>query len=79
MHTPAHTCVAVANPYLNPILARIGLRFAMMQMKAGLATVLHKFRVSPVPGINDYPARFELATFVTKVAGGNKVLLHPLV
>lgn len=51
----------------------------MMQMKAGLATVLHKFRVSPVPGINDYPARFELATFVTKVAGGNKVLLHPLV
>ena len=50
----------------------------MMQMKSGLATVLHKFHVSPVDGANDYPATFEAATFVTKVKGGNKVYLHPV-
>lgn len=55
-----------------------GLRFGMMQVKAGLATTLHKFRVLPVEGISDYPARFDPAAFVTKVEGGNKVLLQPL-
>ncbi|KAK3925060.1 putative cytochrome P450 6a23 [Frankliniella fusca] len=56
----------------------IGLRFAMMQMKSGLATILRSFRVLPVEGANDYPPEFEVRTFVTKVKGGNKVILRAL-
>ncbi|KAK3932207.1 Cytochrome P450 6a8 [Frankliniella fusca] len=56
----------------------IGLRFAMMQMKSGLATILRSYRVLPVEGANDYPPVFEERTFVTKVKGGNKVILRAL-
>ncbi|KAJ1530200.1 hypothetical protein ONE63_005127 [Megalurothrips usitatus] len=56
----------------------IGLRFAMMQMKAGLATVLRDFRLEPAPGVRDYPPQFLPRTFVTQTRGGNKVHLRPL-
>lgn len=50
----------------------------MMQMKAGLGTVLQKYRILPVEGNNDYPPKFDPTTFVTKVKGGNKVYLRAL-
>ncbi|KAJ1530201.1 hypothetical protein ONE63_005128 [Megalurothrips usitatus] len=56
----------------------IGLRFAMMEMKVALATVLRGFRVEPAPGNKDYPPRFRPQPFITQTCGGNIVHLLPL-
>ncbi|KAJ1520474.1 hypothetical protein ONE63_003600 [Megalurothrips usitatus] len=55
----------------------IGMRFAMMQMKAGLTAILRTYRVSPCEDSDKYyPPRFVARSVVTKVEGGNKVRLQ---
>lgn len=55
-----------------------GLRFAMMQMKTALATILSSYEVLPCEeGMKWYPAQFEPKSFVSRVLGGNKVRIVP--